>query len=251
MIGLEKALGPIYHWLRYLTARYAWLARVVSPIYSWATYLTTRHKSREELHQYWIHPWDGTNLPENYLKHGERSTFLLEIVDRCAEAGGTILEIGCNVGRNLNHLFIAGYTKLAAVEISKDTIDLMKQAYPEMARQVKIYNNPIEDVIVNFQDDAFDVVFTMAVLMHIHTDSEFIFSEMSRITKKYLITIEEERCMSWRHFPRNYKNIFESLGMKQVYEFNCRKEARGLGSSYWARVFAKCSINNYENNKNQ
>ena len=38
-----------------------------------------------------------------------------------------------------------------------------------------------------------DLVFTMAVLEHIHLDSEWVFSEMARIAKKYLITIEDEK----------------------------------------------------------
>ena len=124
------------------------------------------------------------------------------------------------------------------VEISEDAVDLMKHTYPEMAKQIEIYNNPVEDVIENFEDDAFDVVFTMAVLMHIHPGSRFIFPEMVRITSKYLITIEGEKGASWRAFPRNYKQIFESLGMKQVYQFNCR-EIKGLGLIYFARVFVK------------
>ena len=142
------------------------------------------------------------------------------------------------MGRNLNYLFNAGYKKLGGVEISKEAIDLMKKTYPEMAEQIEIWNSPIEDVIVNFKGNSFDLIFTMAVLEHIHPDSKFIFSEMVRITKKYLITIEDEKGISWRHFPRNYKKIFEPLGMKQVEQFNCR-EIKDFGSHCWVRVFIK------------
>lgn len=103
------------------------------------------------------------------------------------------------------------------VEISKDAIALMKRVYPEMAKKIKIYNTPIEDIIKDFENDTFDVVFTMAVLQHIHPDSEFIFPEMARITSKYLISIENKRNISWRHFPRSYQRVFEFLGMRQVY----------------------------------
>ena len=124
------------------------------------------------------------------------------------------------------------------MEISEDAINLMKQTYPEMAKQIKIWNNPVEDTIKNFEDVTFDIVFTMAVLEHIHPDSGFIFSEMVRITNKYLITVEDEKAAGWRHFPRNYKKVFESLGMKQVYQTNC-KEIVGLGSNFWVRIFVK------------
>lgn len=131
------------------------------------------------------------------------------------------------------------------MEISEEAINLMKQAYPEMANQIKIWNSPVEPVIKNFEDGAFDVVFTMAVLEHIHHDSEFIFSEIVRISGKYIITIEDEKGVSWRHFSCNYKRIFEHLGTKQIYELNCR-EIEGLGPAFYVRVFKKVEEDNCE-----
>jgi len=78
----------------------------------------------------------------------------------------------------------------------------------------------------------------MAVLEHIPTESEFIFGEMCRITRHLLITIEDEQGISWRHFPRNYQRVFESLGLKQIEEINCVKVS-GLGEDFIARVFKK------------
>lgn len=201
-------------------------------------YYRYKYKSRDALFQYWRQPKDECNAPELYVSPIERSQFLLKFIEKYADSQARILEIGCNVGRNLNYLFNAGYKKLGGVEISKEAIDLMKKTYPEMAEQIEIWNSPIEDVIVNFKGNSFDLIFTMAVLEHIHPDSKFIFSEMVRITKKYLITIEDERGISWRHFPRNYKKIFEPLGMKQVEQFNCR-EIKDFGSHCWVRVFIK------------
>jgi len=77
----------------------------------------------------------------------------------------------------------------------------------------------------------------MAVLEHIHPDSEWIFEDMARITGLYLITIEAEKAEHWRLYPRNYKNIFEKYGLKQVEESSCDKES-GLGV-YTLRIFKK------------
>lgn len=206
------------------------------PLYSWLLKGIINPKTHDKLFQYWKHPSDG-NLPQDYMKRRyRRSQFLIKLIKRYAEPNAKILEIGCNVGRNLNHLFNAGYTKLAGVEISEDAIDLMKRVYPKMAKQTKIYNKPVEDIIKNFEDDIFEVVFTMAVLQCIHTDSKFIFPQMVRITNKYLITIEDERSVSWKHFPRNYKKIFESLSMRQIYQTNLKN----IGKSHLqVRVFQK------------
>lgn len=199
-----------------------------------------KRRKREELFRYWTSPHDGKNMPTEYLKCRERSVFLLNLIEKYISKDDKILEIGCNVGRNLNELFCTGFNNLSGIEISKNAIEMMKEAYPEMAGRIEVYNDSVESLIQDFKDNSFDLVFTMAVLEHIHTDSEFIFSEMVRITKKTLVTVEDERGLSWRHFPRNYKRVFEDLGMRQIEEIGCRKvKVPGLSRNFFARVFKK------------
>ena len=124
------------------------------------------------------------------------------------------------------------------IYLSSTNYELMKKSFPQMANHAKIHNMPVEEVIKEFKDGEFGAVFTMAVLEHIHYDSEWIFPEIARITNNLLITIEDERCLSWRHFPRNYKEAFEPLGMKQIKEINC-SNIEGLGGSFFARIFQK------------
>jgi SAM-dependent methyltransferase len=176
-------------------------------------------KSLDEILNYWKNPQDGHNLPTNYLNNANahiRSQNLLKVLEKYAGRDARILEPGCNVGRNLNYLFESGFINLEGIELNKDALELLKKAYPKMAQHITIHNQAIEEIITNFKDNTFDVIYTMAVLQHIHPASEWVFSEIVRITKSYLITMEGEDYVSWRHFPRNYKKIFESLGMKQV-----------------------------------
>jgi hypothetical protein len=79
----------------------------------------------------------------------------------------------------------------------------------------------------------------MATLEHIHDDSAVeVFANISRITAKCLITVEDEVGISPLHFQRNYKTIFERLGMKQI--VNCiPSHVEGLGFDFQARVFRK------------
>jgi|GEM_PF-6432811 len=134
------------------------------PIFYRLRNATTHRKTRNELREYWRRP-DSDNLPLGYLKGEERSRFLVELVNRYSNSSSTILEIGCNVGRNLNHLFLAGFKQLAGIEISEDAVKLLREAYPEMARASKIYNKPVEEVINELEDDAFDIVFTVVSRM--------------------------------------------------------------------------------------
>jgi SAM-dependent methyltransferase len=188
-----------------------------------------RPASKDEIHRYWKAPDDGSNQPEDYLdpKGGKaRSEFLLSLIDLPRDA--SILEVGCNVGRNLNHLHEAGYRNLTGIELSEQAVEVLRREFPHLA---DIWVGAAEDILPTF--DRFDLVFTMAVLVHIHPASEqAVFGELARIAKK-LIVIEDERSETWRHFPRRYGPIFEDFGMKQVHE----AEPVGLPGSYVARIF--------------
>lgn len=201
-------------------------------------------KSLEQIHEYWKAPYDGDNLPSvDYLgekqNQKQRSRFLVELVKEYANKRDKIFEVGCNVGRNLNYLFEAGYKNLEAVEISHQALTVMKQAFPEMEKSIYLYNESVEGVVTSLVNNYYDMLFTMAVLEHIHKDSEWIFAELVRITRRYLITIEDEEDISWRHFPRNYKRIFEHLGMRQLKEVKMNYDIHGLHSNFYARVFIK------------
>lgn len=196
---------------------------------------------RERIHEYWKNPM-ATNKPTNYLDGREKSRFLLELCKRYLHARDTpsILEIGCNVGRNLNELFVGGFEKLNGIEINADAIQLMRKTYPKMSKTARIETGPVEDIIQKQKPGSFDLVFTMAVLEHIHPDSEFVFGEMARTTKRFIITIEDESSKTWRHFPRNYRRIFENHGMKQVEEIRGNEVDRVLPEGgYTVRIFSK------------
>jgi SAM-dependent methyltransferase len=195
-----------------------------------------RPKPREALHAYWKAP-DEANRPEAYVRGGhERSAFLVEVIRRHAAPAERILEIGCNAGRNLDHLFRAGYTRLAGLELSENAVRLLRATYPDMARQTALHVGALEDRVRGFANGEFDLVYTMAVLEHIHTDSDWVFGEIARIARRTLVTIEDEREASWRHFPRNYRKVFERLGLRQVEEAGA---VPGLSRAFVLRVFRK------------
>jgi len=243
---------PPFNVLPYITPDFAkpLLRRVYLPIYRriWTSRFvrsmlkrlsgTIVHPDVNSIHEYWINP-DSGNLPETYIQGEERSQFLLEIIRRHEDINAKTLEIGCNIGRNLNYLFKAGFHNLEGIEISNNAVEALKRTYPEMARNVRIYNTTVEEIITKFKDRQYDVVYTMAVLLHIHNDSEWIFPEIARITNSLLVTIEAEWREGWKRFPRNYKNVFEPLGMKQVEELNCGDVRDGFTVDYVARVFKK------------
>jgi len=145
-----------------------------------------------------------------------RSENLVSIIQDLIINKGEILEIGCNAGRNLNYLYQAGYTDLTGIEINKNALNQFKLSFNECYQNINIINSSIEESITKISDQKYDIVFTMAVLQHIHPTSDWIFDHMVRISRGFLITMEVEEFPSPRHFPRNYKKIFESRGMRQI-----------------------------------
>lgn len=203
--------------------------------------LMHRPGSREQLHDYWRNPVDPGNRPDDYVT-GDRSRFLVDLIqrhDKGPEAvRARILEIGCNVGRNLEALRQAGFPNLTGIEINPHAIELLRQTFPELGATAALRNAPVEEVVRTFVDREFDVVYSMAVLEHLHRDSEWVFAEMARISNRWVITIEDEYGIGERHFPRNYGRIFTALGYDQVEVRECA-DIEGLGGGFYARVFRK------------
>jgi predicted O-methyltransferase YrrM len=237
--GIKDALRPaLYHLITSPT--YQKLQQRIKPTPSEGLHRLAEHKSPDEVVAYWRNPEDAQNVPAAYLEYPQRSQFLTVLMKKHVSRNGEILEIGCNIGRNLSHLYDAGYTHLNAIEINAKAIQQLRQTFPEVAAHLTLHEAPVEEVIPTLGDNAYEAVYTMAVLQHIHQDSDWIFPHIARIARRVVITIEEEKRYSAQFFPRDYKAIFEGLGFSQAIEVNCAGIV-GLGHTYTARVFHKQS----------
>ena len=193
---------------------------------------------RTAFHDYWRSPPEEVNAPETYLSGSEASPFLYELVARYVEPAAPILEIGCNVGRNLAYLHARGYPNLTGIEINSEALTVMRREHPALATDATLINEPVEEVVSTFKDQQFELVFTVAVLEHLHSDSEWVFGEIGR-SARCVITIEDEKSVHWRVIPRNYRRALESsTDLVQVEERACA-DVVGLGPAFTARVFQR------------
>jgi SAM-dependent methyltransferase len=134
-----KIIALIPNWLKpYLRPIYRWYIRMATLQWRW------HQKTRGEIHDYWKHPSDGNNSPQCYTEGEERSEFLVALMKQYVNSQSSILEVGCNVGRNLHYLFLAGFQHLSGIEISEDAVKLGRETYPETRDQVKIINATAE-----------------------------------------------------------------------------------------------------------
>ncbi len=186
--------------------------------------------SRSWVHDYWR---TSQQEPLSYVYASEkRSLRLVEIFQQFIKPG-RILEIGTNAGRNLHHLYATGYTNLVGIEINPAAVATLRNVYPELS-DVPVHVGSVEDIIGAFTDKSFECVFTMAVLEHVHFDSDWIFAHIARIAR-CVITIEDELRSGKRHFPRNYERVFTNFGMRQIHMEDRSKW--NLPTGFTARIF--------------
>ncbi len=182
------------------------------------------HRNVQDTQQYWISPDNGQNNPILYLDGGKKGFKRTEeLVKRMEELGlknPKILEIGCNAGRNLNALHEAGYTNLTAIEISDKAVQVLRQNYPRL-KDVEIKIGAAEELLTEFDDNSFDIVYTMAVLQHIHPKSiDRVISNICRVSKSFCLIHECETHAEWKHFPRSYRLGFMKFGFNHIVRLN-------------------------------
>lgn len=127
-----------------------------------------------------------------------------------------ILEVGCNVGNQLNHLQEFGYYNLHGIDICNLAIKEAKRKHSNINfQQASLLNLP-------FEDNEFDLVFTCGVLIHIHPEYDLskAMSEIHRCSKQYIYGYEYFRPICKGYNYRNegilcWRNNFLKQFLKQ------------------------------------
>lgn len=149
------------------------------------------------------------NRPDEYARKDKGIIeFLHNFWSPPVSCSDSIMELGCNCGGNLNGLLQRGYSNLAGVEINKNAIAEMSGTFTRLSQTARIYNGSLENVLLKMPSKSVDLIFTMAVLIHIHPSSNFIFKEIARIAKEHICVFELEEASCGYVFPRNYKRVF-------------------------------------------
>jgi SAM-dependent methyltransferase len=167
----------------------------------------------DTLHEFWRQPEPEQNVPRTYVSWTGRSEALLKLISDLPPET-RILEVGCNVGRNLAYLVDHGYPNVEGIEISPHAVELLRQTYPQLVDS-NIHLGSAEEVLPGLADDSFDLVFTMAVIEHIHPSSTAVFDHMVRVGKS-ILSIEPPGRTSHRQYPHDVPEIFQSRGLRLV-----------------------------------
>ncbi|UIO98837.1 class I SAM-dependent methyltransferase [Halobaculum sp. CBA1158] len=176
---------------------------------------------------------EGEFSPRYYAAKGpdETSESIRAAVEFYAGDDARVLEVGCGSGRHLERLRRDGLDRLAGVDINDESFDVMGEFFPDLADVGTFHTGAIEAVLPEFDDDAFDVVYSVETLQHVHPDDTWVFEEVVRVCSDLLITVENEGNGARRgrdgnevsyvngEFPlyhRDWKAVFSELGTVQV-----------------------------------
>ena len=178
----------------------------------------------------------GEFSPTYYAHRGpnEASESIRDLLEHFLSTDARVLEIGCSSGRHLAHLHDGGFRNLHGVELNAEALDVMAEEYPALDEDGTFHLGDAGSILPAFDDDAFDAVYTVETLQHIHPDeAEAVFDEVARVTGDLLITVENESArgagaredaeVSYVNdeFPlyhRNWKDVFTRRGFAQLLE---------------------------------
>jgi SAM-dependent methyltransferase len=175
--------------------------------------------SQERCQRYWATRTSNgaDNRPADYVAKD------LAIVDLMHEfwspdvsPASSVLELGCNAGANLERLRQLGYTDLAGIEVNPNAIEALREAFPAVAEAASLTVGKLEDVLPALESNSVDVVYTMAVLLHLHPGSDEVFDHMARVARRNICVIEAEQTTLTYIFARNYRRVFERRGWREV-----------------------------------
>jgi len=174
-------------------------------------------------------------ISQNYHIMNPEQRLIVDIAKDYCDQGYSFLELGCGAGRNLESLRQHGYYKLYGIDASREAINVARHYYPDLAKVAHFKSGYMQNTLGEFEDNYFDVVYSVEVLQHVLSETEPIFRDISRITKKLIITIErdlyeqEKKNEKFRFVPtdpkervaRDYNAIFSRLGFEQIVVFGC------------------------------
>jgi SAM-dependent methyltransferase len=183
----------------------------------------------------------GEYSPAYYAYRGpdETSEAVRAVLGAHCAPDATVLELGCGPGRHLAHLHEAGFSTLRGLDVNSEAFEVMAEEYPALWSAGEFVCDTIESAVPASDDDAFDAVYSVETLQHVHPDEAWVFAEIVRVAGDLLVVVENEGDGASSEssdggpdvnyvregiplYYRDWQTVFGELGCEQL-----RVESRG------------------------
>ena len=188
--------------------------------------------------------WEHRGVFTCYFDEGKQSAAIVDTVKGFTGIK-SVLEFGCNVGRNLHCLDRdIGGLDLAGIDINADAV---RAGIDRYGLSLEVGG---EERLQAIPDDTYDVVFTVSVLDHI-PDMDGVLRELLRVAGEYLILLEpfngtdssaEEYATAEYSYFWNYPAALNRLGAVLISNKPCPLGGQGLEQFYRLYVIKKSKI---------
>lgn len=165
---------------------------------------------------------------------GTRHKFMAAAVAVYAQRSERVLELGCNIGSNLAKLRDRGFHHLAGLDICPSAL---AAAGEQLGEDFQGFCGDLAEEIGNLvAAGPWEMVFSLATLMHIHPDSDDALRRIPEFMSRHLIICEWERGGTLYIEPRDYQAVFGDA-LEQI---ACIEDLEVEGIvGYTLRVFRK------------
>jgi SAM-dependent methyltransferase len=144
---------------------------------------------------YWSQQgYSGPHGVSTYINRGYKFYnflfyFLLTSISKTERCNLSVLEVGSNVGGNLNFLAQNGFKILHGFDICKKAILHGQELYPHLV----LKRSDCLDYLTSQNDNTFDIIFSVGCLINIEDKSELdeIVFNMFRLSRRYVMFKEK------------------------------------------------------------
>jgi SAM-dependent methyltransferase len=154
--------------------------------------------------------WDSHST-EPFSKPDPAGLVLMnEVIELCPDRNAPILDMGCNVGRYMNHLFGHGYRNLHGVDFSGKAIEQMAQIHPEMRQASTVSVAPFQEYLTG-NPPQMDVIYTYGATFELVHPSFPLVERVCRIARRYIVLVIAE---AGHAYPRFWEYEFARQGFE-------------------------------------
>lgn len=133
-----------------------------------------------------------------------------EIMALVPDRQAPILDMGCNVGRHLDHLYRQGYRNLRGVDWSSKAIRDMATRYPEMHAGSKLTSASFQDFLTK-DPQPVDLVYTRGATFELVHPRFPLIRHVCNIARRYVVLVISE---AGHAYPRFWEYEFAREGFE-------------------------------------